>query len=203
VALRDALTAFAVVFPAELPDKSMVVTMALSARSRRPAAIWVGAASAFAVSAALASGFGSVLSRLPAKPVAVVAGCLFFGAALVAWRSSTGGSRSGEDDGVSDRVLARMGSDRTWAAVAALAAVTVFVAELGDFTQLSTAALSARTGSALEVGIGAWLAEVTVAGLAATVGRALANRLPVRVLQRVAACVFLAVAVASWYAALR
>jgi Ca2+/H+ antiporter, TMEM165/GDT1 family len=217
MALRDALTAFAVVFPAELPDKSMVVTLALSARSRRPGAIWLGAAGAFAVSAALASTAGSVLGRLPVKPVAVVAGCLFLAAAVLAWRSAAShdGSKShdasngrdedetGDDEDVSDRVLGRLGPDRTWVSVAAIAAGTIFVAELGDFTQLSTAALSARTGAALEVGVGAWLASVTVAGLAATVGGALAARLPVAFLQRVAAGVFLVVGVASLYAALR
>ena len=37
-------TAFATVFVAELPDKTMLATIVLSARFRRPLAVWIGAA---------------------------------------------------------------------------------------------------------------------------------------------------------------
>jgi putative Ca2+/H+ antiporter (TMEM165/GDT1 family) len=42
----------------------------------------------------------------------------------------------------------------------------------------------------LAVGLGAWLALVTVAGLAVLVGRKLAGRLPTHWIQRVAGVIF-------------
>ena len=45
----SAVTAFVVVFPAELPDKTMVATLVLTTRYRRPLAVWCGAVSAFAI----------------------------------------------------------------------------------------------------------------------------------------------------------
>ena len=47
--MGDLLRAFLTVFPAELPDKSMVATIILVTRYRRPLAVWLGAALAFAV----------------------------------------------------------------------------------------------------------------------------------------------------------
>lgn len=54
--------------------------------------------------------------------------------------------------------------------LASLAFVTIGVAELGDFTQLTTATLSVRFEAPLEVGLGALLAESACAALGVIVG---------------------------------
>ncbi len=49
MAASDAARAFATVFLAELPDKTMIATVVLVTRYRRPGWVWLGAAAAFTV----------------------------------------------------------------------------------------------------------------------------------------------------------
>jgi putative Ca2+/H+ antiporter (TMEM165/GDT1 family) len=184
----SAVTAFVVVFPAELPDKTMVATLVLTTRYRRPLAVWCGAVSAFAVHVTLAVLAGSLLARLPARVVDVVAGVLFAVGAIVLWR---------EDDVPDENKLAVVES-RSAVRVAAAAGSVILVAEFGDLTQLATAGVAARTGDPLPVAVGAWLALATVAAIAVTTGRAVLAHLPIRVVRRVAAVVFALLALASF-----
>jgi len=66
----------------------------------------------------------------------------------------------------------------------------LFVAEFGDASQLATAALTARYGAPLSVGLGAWLALVSVAAIAVLIGKRVGDRLPRHLFQRVAGGVF-------------
>ena len=59
-----------------------------------------------------------------------------------------------------------------------------------EVTQLATAALASRTGDPVGVGIGAWLALATVAGLAVSVGRVVERKLPMAAVRRIAAGLF-------------
>jgi putative Ca2+/H+ antiporter (TMEM165/GDT1 family) len=68
--------------------------------------------------------------------------------------------------------------------------IVVFAAEWGDLSQLATAALVARTGEPLAVGIGAITALWTVTLIAATVGSQLGRFLPATLLQRLSAVLF-------------
>jgi putative Ca2+/H+ antiporter (TMEM165/GDT1 family) len=184
----SAVTAFVVVFPAELPDKTMVATLVLTTRYRRPLAVWCGAVSAFAVHVALAVLAGSLLARLPARVVDVVAGVLFAVGAIVLWR---------EDDVPDENQLAVV-ETRSAARVAAAAGSVILVAELGDLTQLATAGVAARTGDPLPVAVGAWLALAAVAAIAVSAGRVVLARWPIRAVRRIAAVVFALLAVASF-----
>lgn len=62
-----------------------------------------------------------------------------------------------------------------------------FAAELGDGSQLATAALSARYSAPLSVFLGAWLGELTVCTLAVLLGRVVLRAVPLRWVQRAAA----------------
>ncbi len=55
---------------------------------------------------------------------------------------------------------------------------TIFLAELGDKTQLATLTLSAQTGRPLIVFIGAALALISTSLLGVLIGRWIANKLP-------------------------
>jgi putative Ca2+/H+ antiporter (TMEM165/GDT1 family) len=185
---RSALTAFAVVFPAELPDKTMVATLVLTTRYRRPLAVWCGAVAAFAVQVTLAVLAGSLLARLPARLLDVVAGVLFATGAVLLWR---------EDDELAD-ADPDVVEARSPIRVALAAGSVILVAEMGDLTQLATAGVAARTGDPLPVAVGAWLALACVAAIAVTAGRALLAHLPIRIVRRVAATVFALLAIASF-----
>ncbi|MCK9894760.1 TMEM165/GDT1 family protein [Frankia sp. AgB32] len=79
----------------------------------------------------------------------------------------------------------------------------VFLAELGDLTQISTANLAARYDSPVMVWLGAVLALWTVAALAIAGGRGLLRVLPISVITRVAAAAFAVLAVLSVIEAVR
>ena len=183
--LGISLATFAVVFPAELPDKTTLATLVLATRYR-PLPVWAGAAAAFLAQCALAVAAGGLLSRLPDRVVSGVAAALFAAGAVLALRHSA------DDDDVGETATAR--SARR---IAGIAFVTMFVAEFGDFTQLATASLAARYAAPAEVFAGAWLALVCVSGLAAFAGRGLLRVVPVRAVRLVAAAVFATVAVLS------
>jgi Ca2+/H+ antiporter, TMEM165/GDT1 family len=188
------LTAFAVVFVVELPDKTMVATLVLTTRYRA-LPVFVGVVAAFAVQSVVAVAFGSALTLLPDRVVSLVVGLLFAAGAFLLLRE--GFSSDSSVDSASGEVAAVP----FWRAALASFGV-LFAAEWGDASQLATAGITARYGAPLAVGVGAWLALVAVAGLAVLVGRKLAGRLPTHWIQRVAGLLFAGFAVAAlWQAA--
>lgn len=201
-----ALAAFLAVFPAELPDKTMVATLVLTTRFGRPLAVWSGVAAAFTIHVAVAAALGSLLVRLPDRPVDVVVAVLFATGAVVMWRSSSGSE--GETQGWFSYGSVQEGPEEVGGAttaqgIAARSFAVVLVAELGDLTQLATAGMSARTGQPVAVAVGALAALWAVAGLAAAAGARLLRVLPVAVVRRLAAGVFAALAVWTAVEALR
>lgn len=190
--ITHALVAFATVFLAELPDKTMIASLVLTTRYRRPMAVWCGVVVAFAVHVSAAVVLGSVLNRLPHRPLAAGVGALFLVGAVLLWRSG---------DGPDDYDPARTASS-FWQ-VARASGLVVLVAELGDLTQLATAGLASRTGDPVGVAIGAWLALAAVAALATTMGAWIEQRVPMRLVRRSAAVVFALFGMWSLWGAIR
>lgn len=209
--IAAALRTFAAVFPAELPDKTMLATLVLVAHHRRALAVWCGAATAFTVHVALAVAAGQALSLLPGTAITLVTATLFGVGAVVLWRGSaepvTGGSGDGDGDGATGGGEGGEagggeagGGEAVASTTTALAAFAgsfgvVLLAEAGDLTQIATASIAASSGAPLAVAAGALAALWLVAALAATLGRRLASRLPIRTLRRAAAGVFATLAV--------
>lgn len=182
------VTAFLLVLPVELPDKTLFATLVLAARFR-PLPVLAGAAAAFAVQSVIAVAFGSVLGLLPDRVVALVVAMLFGIGAVILLREGFGKADEAADAGPT-----RHENIASWRA--ALIAFGVLVAaEFGDASQLATAALTARTGAPLAVGLGAWLALVTVATVGVLVGKRLGDRLPRRALLRIGGSMFAVFAV--------
>jgi putative Ca2+/H+ antiporter (TMEM165/GDT1 family) len=185
------ITAFAVVFLVELPDKTMVATLVLTTRYRAWP-VFVGVVVAFAVQTVVGAAFGTAITLLPDRLVAGVVAALFaVGAFFLLKEGFSGGEDSADEAGVRTNVP-------FWRAALTSFGV-LFAAEWGDASQLATAGITARYGAPLAVGLGAWLALVAVAGLAVLVGRKLAGRLPTHWIQRVAGVIFAGLAlVALW-----
>lgn len=186
-AAAAAVTAFVAVFFAELPDKTMFATLVLTTRFRAPLAVWTGVAGAFAVHVVIAAAFGKLLSTLPTRPVDAAVTVLFLVGAVVLWRSADDEPDDDEDPG----------NAHGFGAVAARSFGLILVAEFGDLTQLTTAGLAARTGQAVAVGVGAMLALWAVAGIGVTVGQQLLRRMSLFLVRRVAAVIFVILAVVS------
>ncbi|SFQ45509.1 Putative Ca2+/H+ antiporter, TMEM165/GDT1 family [Amycolatopsis arida] len=178
------LGTFALVLAAELPDKTMVATLVLTTRFRA-LPVFLGVSVAFAVQCVIAVAFGSVLTLLPDPLVAGVVAVLFgAGAAMLLREGFTPADTSGAD-------AARTGPRPVSFLRSALTSGGVlFAAEWGDASQLATAGLTARYAQPFAVGLGSFVALVTVAGIAVIVGHKIRGRIRPKPLQRVAGFVF-------------
>lgn len=186
--IAAALKAFAAVFPAELPDKTMVVTIVLMARFRRPLAVWSGTAAAYGLHVSLAAAAGSLLVLLPEVGVTVATAGLFAVGAVLLWRSA----KAHADEARSEMDAAPgngSGASTGFKAFAASFGLLV-VAEWGDMSQLVIAGLAGSTGSPVGVAVGGLAAMLTVSAIAVTAGQGLVKRLPLDRLQQAAAFVF-------------
>jgi Ca2+/H+ antiporter, TMEM165/GDT1 family len=180
--------AFILVLPVELPDKTMFATLVLATRFA-PLPVFVGVGTAFGLQVAIAVTAGSLLSLLPEALVTGVVAVLFLVGAVILWRSASSGPE--------DEELAETPEHPSFLKAAAISFGVLFAAEWGDLSQLATAGLAARYDAPVSVFIGAWAALLTVSALAVFLGKKLADRLPIALIRRVAAGLFLVFAVVA------
>ena len=184
--VTTALVTFAVIFPAELPDKSLLASLVLGTRYRS-LPVWLGASSAFAVHVVIAVAAGGLLRLLPGTAVDIVVTVLFALGAAPAPARPRGRARrrhrSERDVVHRTDVLTSFG--------------VVFIGEWGDITQLATANLAARYDDPLSVGVGAAVALISVAGLVLLAGNRLLRRVPLVLVRRGAGLLLAALALAS------
>lgn len=179
------ITAFGLIFLAELPDKTMFASLAMGTRMR-PLYVWFGTSSAFIVHVAIAVGAGSLIGLLPDWIVKLLSAALFaLGAFLLL--------RGGDDEDDTDAGGAALTGFRP---VYATAFTAVFISEWGDLTQITTANLAATNGT-LSTAIGSATALMTVSALALLAGRFIAKRVPLKTVQRIGGLCMLALAVWS------
>jgi Ca2+/H+ antiporter, TMEM165/GDT1 family len=194
VDLAVALTAFAVIFPAELPDKSMFASLVLGSRFR-PLPVFCGVAAAFAVHVVIAVAVGGVFALLPRRLVLFVVAALFAGGSVLLL--------TGREDDQEAAATTRAVAGQHPLRVALASFGVVFLGEWGDITQITTANLAARYGDPLSVGIGALLALWSVAAIALTLGRGLLQRVPTRLVRRLTGVVLGVLALVTLVEALR
>jgi putative Ca2+/H+ antiporter (TMEM165/GDT1 family) len=193
MSLAIAATVFAVIFLAELPDKTALASLILGSRYR-PSYVFAGVAAAFAVHTGLAIAAGSLIALLPHRPLEIVVAVLFAAGAVLLLRGRPG------DDG--DEHVELHGREPSFWRVAWTGFAVIIVAEFGDLTQIAIATLAARYHDPLSVGVGAALALWTVAALAIVGGRSLLKVIPLTWITRIAAVVMLVMAGFSVVAAL-
>lgn len=195
MSLAALVTAFGVVFLAELPDKTAIASLILGARYR-PFWVFSGVAAAFVVHVALAVAAGSLLTLVPRRPLEAVVAVFFLAGAVLMLRSH------GRQDGEAEAEDAPdLGEDAGFRKVAGTAFGVVMVAEFGDLTQIVTANLAAKYADPLAVGVGATLGLWTVAAIAVVGGRGLLRVLPLHLIVRLAALVMIVLAgVSLWQA---
>ena len=195
VDLAVVLTTFAVIFPAELPDKSLFASLVLGTRFR-PLPVFCGVAAAFAVHVVIAVAIGGVFALLPERLVLFVVAALFAGGAALLLLG-----RDEEGDTAETSRAVGIGQHPLRIALASFG--VVFLGEWGDITQITTANLAARYGDPVSVGIGALLALWSVAALALTVGRGLVQRVPTRLVRRITGLVLAVLALLTLVEAVR
>jgi Ca2+/H+ antiporter, TMEM165/GDT1 family len=169
---------FAVIFVAELPDKTALASLVLATR-HRALPVLVGAAAALAIQSLVAVIAGSLLALLPARAVHIGSGVLFLISAIVMWRKHEEAPEAGKDEG-------QVGF---WKAFS-MSFMVVFVAEWGDLTQIATASFAARYKQPVLVFCAATAALWAVAGVAVVAGNRAGHLLNPKLTQRIAAGLF-------------
>ncbi len=170
------VTVFALVFVAELPDKTMIATLIMGSRYR-PVLVWLGATLAFLIHAVVAVAVGQLLQLLPHRWIEAVTALLFAGgAAYLLFVPEKEEETEGEEE------AAQAGSHFK---TVGTAFAVIFIGEFGDLTQILTANLAAKYHQPAAVFIGAFGALTTVAALGAFGGRALLRYLPLAVIRKV------------------
>mgnify|MGYP006278274405 CR=1 FL=1 len=191
-------TTFALIFPAELPDKTFIATLVLATRYRQWP-VWLGVSAAFAVQVTIAVTAGGLLALLPATPVQLVTAALFAVGSVILIRGGLA-TRAAEAETEADEereILEKVADQAPTSSLRIFAAsfVVLFTAEWGDLSQLLTAGLAARTGQPLSVGIGSWSALIVVAGLAVLFGRWLQQHVPIWRIRLVSGAILAALAI--------
>jgi putative Ca2+/H+ antiporter (TMEM165/GDT1 family) len=186
-------TVFAVIFTAELPDKTALASLVLGSRYR-PTWVFAGIAAAFAVHVGLAIAAGSLLGLLPHRPLEIIVAALFAAGAVLLLRG-----RHGDDN---DEQVEVHGREPGFWRVAGTGFMVILVAEFGDLTQIATATLAARYHDPASVATGAILALWAVGALAIVGGRGLLKLIPLVWISRIAGLIMLTLAAVSLVAAL-
>jgi putative Ca2+/H+ antiporter (TMEM165/GDT1 family) len=175
--LHALLLSFAIIFVAELGDKSQLMALAFAARYR-PMPILVGITLATAVVHLFSVVVGAVVgAALPTRAINIVAGLAFLG--FAAWTL--------RGDELDDDEAAK--ADRSTRSAVLAAAVAFFLAELGDKTMLATITL-ATTEGLVGTWLGSTLGMVAADALAIVVGAQLGRRLQERTVKIFAAASF-------------
>jgi putative Ca2+/H+ antiporter (TMEM165/GDT1 family) len=170
-------SALALVFVAELGDKTQLVALGFGARYRL-APVMVGVVLAYAATSLISVVVGGLLgAALPTRWIGIGGGLLFLGfAAWTLW----GGDDHDDDHEPIPEVSGR---------VVLTVAVAMFVAELGDKTMLATATLAAR-GDPVLVWVGATVGIILSGTIGVLVGRFAGARIPERAVRIGSAVLF-------------
>jgi Ca2+/H+ antiporter, TMEM165/GDT1 family len=157
-----ALTAFLIILPSELPDKTVFACLVMGTRYR-PVFVFAGAAAAFAVHVALAVTAGGLLGLLPHRAVQAIAAGLFLIGAVLLWRQ--------HDEGGDDAQVADTGHGKQFFPVAGMAFAVVFVADSATSPRSSRSAWRPGTGIRLSsASVRRWRCGSRRAGLSSADG---------------------------------
>ena len=167
----------AVIFVAELGDKSQLMALAFATRYKA-ATVLIGITVATAIVHLGSVALGGIVSTaLPVGPISIIAGLAFFAFALWTIRG----------DELSDDEEAK--ASRSYRSPMVAVGVAFFLAELGDKTMLATVTL-ATTEEWFGTWVGSTIGMVAADALAIVVGRQLGARLPERAIRIGAAISF-------------
>jgi Ca2+/H+ antiporter, TMEM165/GDT1 family len=188
--LAAAATAFILIVPIELPDKTFIATLILTTKYR-PLAVWLGVICAFFVQCVVAVAFGRLIGLAPDQIVKWFVVALFLVGAAILFRSAR---QSNDGDGQTD---AAPNTVRSGFRAVAASFLVLFAAEWGDLSQLLTAGLVAKGNNPYATFVGSWLGLILVSGLAVLLGRWLLKKVQLQMVRYVAAGICTALAVVT------
>jgi putative Ca2+/H+ antiporter (TMEM165/GDT1 family) len=177
------LVSTGIVALAEIGDKTQLLAFILAAKFRKPVPIVLGILAATLVNHGFAGALGSFITSLIAPgTLRWILGVSFL--AMAAWILVP--DKFDEEDAK----LARFG-------VFGTTLIAFFLAEMGDKTQIATVALAAQYNSLIAVVAGTTFGMMIANVPAVILGDRIANRLPVKLVHRIAAAIFAVLGVAT------
>jgi putative Ca2+/H+ antiporter (TMEM165/GDT1 family) len=197
------LTTFGLIFVAELGDKTQLAVLAQTCKHGRPWAVFLGASTALAAVTALGAAGGRVIGQvIPSSVLHWGATLAFVLMGLLIGRQAL----QGETAGSASEVPCNPTDDRGGASAAATICAQswrtfgstfglLFVAEMGDKTQLAVLSLAGKVVDPRPVFIGGGLALTAVTALGVIGGQTLSRVIPRRVLLWISAVAFVAMGV--------
>lgn len=182
------LVSTGVVALAEIGDKTQLLAFVLVTRFKRPLPIIAGILAATLVNHAMAGALGAwLLSLVDPALLRRVLGLAFL--AMAAWTL------------VPDSLDAEKTSSLGRYGVFMTTLIAFFLAEMGDKTQLATVALAAKYTLPVAVVAGTTLGMMIANVPAVLIGDRLLKRVPMKVVQRIAAALFVLLGLATIFGA--
>jgi putative Ca2+/H+ antiporter (TMEM165/GDT1 family) len=191
------LSTLGLVFVAELGDKTQLAVVTQTCKHRKPWAVFLGASTALIVVTAIGAIGGQILGQFIPERVLRIAAALAFvvmGGFIIreAVKAGTNPAENVCDDaGKSDCTPVSSWDWKTFGTTFGL----LFVAELGDKTQLAVLSLAGKSENVWPVFIGGALALTLVAALGVVGGQGLCRLIPERLLLWISAVAFVVMGV--------
>jgi putative Ca2+/H+ antiporter (TMEM165/GDT1 family) len=174
------LTVFLLVLLAELADKTQLVTFALVAETGQPTQVYIGVLGGLFVVTAMGVLAGSIIAFfIPLSLIQIIAGIVFI---ILGGFTIYRTRRTHEDE----ESISTQGK-RVWLR----AFILLFLAELGDKTQLVVILIAATSGQLLLVFAAAFLALALVNGIGVIIGDRARQHLGTTTIAYVAAIAFI------------
>ena len=195
---RVVLTTFGLIFVAELGDKTQLAVLTQTCKYRRPWAVFLGASLALTAVTALGAVGGQVVGQIiPASLLqwAAAAAFVVMGALIAREAAHSPGSGSAQEiacdppDDPSEESPALPATAQDWKAFGSTFGL-LFVAEMGDKTQLAVLSLAGKCTNPWPVFVGGGLALTAVTACGVVCGQGLSRVIPQRVLLWISAVAF-------------
>lgn len=171
---------------AEMGDKTQLLALLLAARFRKPAPILIAILLATVINHGISAALGQWVTTVVSESILIWVLALGF-IAMAAWML------------IPDELDDESGSIQKWQKFGVFGATFIlfFLAEIGDKTQIATVALAARFDSLWWVMAGTTLGMMLANAPAVFIGDKLANKLPISLIHKVGAAIFLIIGIAT------
>jgi len=194
--LTTLFSTFGLLFVAELGDKTQLAVITQTCKFGRPWPVFLGGALALAAVTGLGVAFGRLLSALvPAIWMQRIAGAAFVVMGLIILVGALRQMRRPQGEASAVPACDAAETRRlNWQAFSSTFGL-LFIAELGDKTQLAAFSMASEARSPWPVFIGGSLALAVVTGLGVAFGQGLTRIIPERILKLISALAFIVIGV--------
>ncbi|APV36749.1 MULTISPECIES: TMEM165/GDT1 family protein [Acinetobacter] len=184
--MQEFLISTSVVALAEMGDKTQLLALLLAARFRKPVPILIAILLATTINHGLSAVLGQWLTTVLNPTVMVWVLAIGF-IAMALWML------------VPDKLDDETDSINKWQRFGVFGATFIlfFLAEIGDKTQIATVALAARFDSVFWVMLGTTVGMMIANAPAVFIGNKMADRLPISLIHKIGAAIFLVVGVST------